>query len=285
MWTVNGVNDKTDPARRRALANDAAPAPRLQPWRARFKIEWLLAPAVLAAAILFWDALVRWQQYPTFILPAPGVVAQKFLAVARDGSLWRHTQLTLLEIFAGMLLGLGSALVLGYLLAKSRKLERLLSPYLVASQAIPIIALAPLLVIWIQSPGLSKVLIVALTIFFAALINTIVGIRSVQPDLLALMQSLQATRWQILIKLEIPAAMPVLLGGLKIGVTLAVIGAVVAEFVGADRGLGYLINLSRGIMDTPLLFVALATLVVIAVLLYAAVSLLEHKVLAWQRIQ
>jgi NitT/TauT family transport system permease protein len=284
MWTVNRVSDKPEPAGRYASASDN-PAPRARAWRGRLKVEWLLAPVVLAAAILLWDALVRWQQYPAFILPAPAVVGQKFLAVVRDGSLWYHTQLTLLEIFAGMLLGLGSALVLGYFLAKSRKLERLLSPYLVASQAVPIIALAPLLVIWIQSPELSKVLIVALTIFFAALINTIVGIRSVQPDLIALMHSLQANRWQILLKLEIPAAMPVLLGGLKIGVTLAVIGAVVAEFVGADRGLGYLINLSRGIMDTPLLFVALAALVIIAVLLYAAVSLLEHKVLAWQRIQ
>jgi NitT/TauT family transport system permease protein len=250
----------------------------------QIKVEWLLAPLVLGAAILLWDALVQWQDYPAFILPAPDVVARKFLTVASNGTLWYHAQLTLLEIFAGMLLGLGAALVLGYFLAKSRRLERLLSPYLVASQAIPIIALAPLLVIWIQSPGLSKVLIVALTIFFAALINTIVGIRSVEPDLVALMHSLQASRWQILTKLEIPAAMPVLLGGLKIGVTLAVIGAVVAEFVGADRGLGYLINLSRGILDTPLLFVALITLVVIAVLLYSAVSVLEHKVLAWQRI-
>lgn len=275
MWT----------AKRIAKMTSDAPTVSARPWRQRLKIEWLLAPLVLALAILLWDGLVRWQQYPAFILPAPAVVARKFAAVVADGSLWYHTQLTLLEIFTGMLLGLGSALVLGYLLAKSRRLERLLSPYLVASQAVPIIALAPLLVIWIQSPGLSKVLIVALTIFFAALINTIVGIRSVQPDLLALMQSLQASRWQILTKLEIPAAMPVLLGGLKIGVTLAVIGAVVAEFVGADRGLGYLINLARGILDTPLLFVALAALVIIAVLLYAAVSLLEHKVLAWQRIQ
>lgn len=251
----------------------------------RLKLEWLLAPLMLALAILLWDALVRWQQYPAFILPAPALVARKFAAVVRDGSLWYHTQLTLLEIFAGMALGLSCALVMGYLLAKSRRLERLLSPYLVAAQAVPIIALAPLLVIWIRSPGLSKVLIVALTIFFAALINTIVGIRSVQPDLVSLMHSLQASRWQILTKLEIPAAMPVLLGGLKIGVTLAVIGAVVAEFVGADRGLGYLINLARGILDTPLLFVALATLIIIAVLLYAVVSLLEHKLLAWQRIQ
>lgn len=284
MWTVNGVSDKPDGAGRYAGAKDN-PAPHARAWRGRLKIEWLLAPVVLAAAIVLWDALVRWQQYPAFILPAPAVVGQKLLSVVKDGSLWYHTQLTLLEILAGMLLGLGSALALGYLLAKSRKLERLLSPYLVASQAVPIIALAPLLVIWIKSPELSKVLIVALTIFFAALINTIVGIRSVQPDLVALMHSLQANRWQILLKLEIPAAMPVLLGGLKIGVTLAVIGAVVAEFVGADRGLGYLINLSRGIMDTPLLFVALAALVMIAVLLYAAVSLLEHKVLAWQRIE
>ncbi len=255
-----------------------------RPAATRFKTEWLLTPLMLALAVLAWEGLVRWRRYPTFILPGPGVVARRAWQVMGDGTLWRHTQITLQEIVMGMALGLSVALVLGYLLAKSRRLERLLSPYLVASQAIPIIALAPLLLIWIKSPGLSKVLIVALTLFFAALINVIVGIRSVQPDLLALMHSLQASRWQILLKLEIPAAMPVLLGGLKIGVTLAVIGAVVAEFVGADRGLGYLINLARGILDTPLLFVALFTLVAIAVLLYAAVSLLEHLVLGWQRI-
>lgn len=275
MWT----------AKRMPKMTAEAPLPGAKASTRRLKLEWLLAPLMLALAILLWDALVRWQQYPSFILPAPALVARKFATVLRDGSLWYHTQLTLLEIFAGMGLGLSCALVLGYFLAKSRRMERLLSPYLVAAQAVPIIALAPLLVIWIRSPGLSKVLIVALTIFFAALINTIVGIRSVQPDLVSLMHSLQASRWQILTKLEIPAAMPVLLGGLKIGVTLAVIGAVVAEFVGADRGLGYLINLARGILDTPLLFVALATLIIIAVLLYAVVSLLEHRLLAWQRIQ
>lgn len=274
MWAANRMTQEASEEKTRSIGK-----------RRSIKVEFLLAPLVLAASILLWDGLVRWQDYPAFILPAPAVVARKFLLVAKDGTLWYHTQLTLLEIFAGMILGLGTALVLGYFLARSRRLERLLSPYLVASQAIPIIALAPLLVIWIQSPGLSKVLIVALTIFFAALINTIVGIRSAEPDLMALMHSLQATRWQILTKLEIPAAMPVLLGGLKIGVTLAVIGAVVAEFVGADRGLGYLINLARGILDTPLLFVALVTLVAIAVLLYSAVSWLEHKVLAWQRIK
>lgn len=254
------------------------------PEERRIGAEWLLAPLVLAIALLLWNALVSWRQYPPFILPAPALVGRKLLSVIASGALWYHMQITLLEILAGLALGLSVATVLGYLLAKSRSLERLISPYLVASQAIPIIALAPLLVIWIKSPSTSKVLICALTIFFPTLINTIVGIRSVEPDLLALMRSLQASRWQILTKLEIPAALPVFFGGLKIGVTLAVIGAVVAEFVGADRGLGFLINLSRGILDTPLLFVALLSLVIIAVILYGAVSWLEHRLLAWQRI-
>lgn len=254
-------------------------------WPKRFRLDLLLAPVVVIGSLWLWDAVVRWGNYPPFILPSPALVGRKLLAVAQDGTLWYHTQITLLEIFAGLVLGLSVATILGYLLAKSRPLERLLSPYLVASQAVPIIALAPLLVIWIKSPSLSKVLICALTIFFPALINTIVGIRSVEPDLMALMKSLQASRWQILTMLEIPAALPVLFGGLKIGVTLAVIGAVVAEFIGADRGLGFLINLARGILDTPLLFVALLSLVVIAVALYGLVSLLEHRLLAWQRVE
>ncbi len=117
-----------------------------------------------------------------------------------------------------------------------------------------------------------------------ALVTTIIGIRSVEPDLRALMRSLQASRWQTFTMLEVPAALPVLFGGLKVGVTLAVIGAVVGEFVGADRGLGFLINLARGILDTPMLFVALFTLVAIALALYSAVALLEHVVLRWRRV-
>lgn len=272
-------------ARKAGSTADTAVPSRPAGWLRRHRTELLLAPIVLVVVLLLWEGLVRWRDYPAFILPSPFVVARKFIAVVADGTLWRHARATLIEIVAGLILGLAAATVVGYLIAKSRRLERLLSPYLVASQAIPIIAIAPLLIIWIKSPDLSKVLICALTIFFPTLINTVVGIRSVEPDLTALMQSLQATRWQILTKLEIPAAMPVLLGGLKIGVTLAVIGAVVAEFIGADRGLGYLINLSRGILDTPLLFVALATLVVFAVLLYGLVSLLEHRLLAWKRIE
>jgi len=245
----------------------------------------LLAPFLVALFLLGWEMLVRWRDYPPFILPAPGVVWAKFQIVLADGTLWRHTSVTAFEILAGLGLGLGVATVLGYLLAKSPTLDRLLSPYIVALQSFPIVAVAPLLVIWIQASLLRTVLICALTLFFPALVNTIVGLRSVEPELLAVMRSLRASRWQIFRKLETPAALPVIFGGLKVGAILSVIGAVIGEFIGANRGLGFLINLARGLLDTPLLFVALFTLVTMALGLYGLVSLLEYHFLAWKRSQ
>lgn len=247
------------------------------------RIEAALIPLALAAFLAAWELLVRWQGYPTFILPGPAVVWARFVALLLDGRLLLHTAATVTEVLGGLTLGLTAAVLIGYGLAKSPLLERILSPYIVASQAVPIVALAPLLVIWFGFGSLSKVLVCALTVFFPALVTTIVGIRSVDPDLRALMRSLQATRWQTFALLEVPAALPVMFGGLKVAVTLAVIGAVVGEFVGADRGLGFLINLARGILDTPMLFVALFTLVAIALALYTVVVLLEYVLLKWRR--
>ncbi|MBC7258475.1 MAG: ABC transporter permease [Chloroflexi bacterium] len=226
-----------------------------------------------------WGGLVALLKYPPFILPGPGRVWSRFLVAVADGSLWYHTSLTLFEIFAGLLLGVSVATLLGYIIAKSPTLDRLLSPYIVAAQAVPIVALAPLLVIWFGFGSVSKILVCALTLFLPVLINTAVGIRSVDRNLRELMRSLGASRWQTFRMLEVPAALPVLFGGLKIGATLSVIGAVVGEFVGADRGLGFLINLARGLFDTPLLFVALFTLVAIALSLYGAISLVEAALL------
>jgi NitT/TauT family transport system permease protein len=267
------------------LQDQPARASLLTRCRRLLRIDLALIPVVLAAVLLGWEGLVRWQEYPSFILPGPARVWARFLGMVADGTLLLHTQITLAEVFGGLALGLSLATVLGYGLAKSPLLERILSPYIVASQAIPIVALAPLLVIWFGFGGLSKVLVCALTVFFPALVNTTLGIRSVEPDLRALMRVLQASRWQTLTLLEIPAALPVLFGGLKVAVTLAVIGAVVGEFVGADRGLGFLINLARGILDTPMLFVALFTLIFIALALYTAVTLLEYAILKWRRIE
>jgi len=256
---------------------------RRAPRQRRLQLDFLLVPLAVIVFVLAWASLVAWQRYPSYILPGPGRVWARFLAMLADGTLPANTEVTLGEVFGGLALGLSVALLTGYGLAKSPTLERILSPYIVASQAVPIVALAPLLVIWFGFGGLSKILVCALTIFFPALVNTVIGIRSVEPDLRALMRSLQASRWQTFSRLEVPSALPVLFGGLKVSVTLAVIGAVVGEFVGADRGLGFLINLARGLLDTPMLFVALFTLVTIALALYGVVAAIEHVMLRWKR--
>lgn len=244
--------------------------------------RWLM-PLSAALGLAAWAALSRWSGLPAFILPPPGRVAARLWLTLQDGTLARHTTATLLEVLLGLLAGSLAATLLGYGLARYRWLERLLSPYLVASQAIPIVAIAPLIVIWF-GPGLfSKVLICALIVFFPILINTIVGLHAVPENLRDLMRSLHASRWQTLRYLEIPAAMPVFLGGLRIGATLSVIGAVVGEFVGADRGLGFLINVARGQFDTALVFVAVFTLILLALTLYGTVVLAEHRWLRWQR--
>jgi NitT/TauT family transport system permease protein len=250
----------------------------------RRRVEVLLVPVAMVAFLGIWGLIARLGDYPPYLLPTPARVWARFLAVAADGVLWYHTSITLIEILAGLALGLTAATVLGYLLAKSPLMERLLSPYIVASQSVPIVALAPLLIVWFGFGLLSKVLVCALTIFFPVLITTIVGLRSVEEDLMDLMRSLQASRWQIFYLLEVPAALPVLLGGLKVGVTLSVIGAVVGEFAQSDRGLGFLVNLAnRGLFDTPLMFVAFFVLMTIALGLYGLVSALEALLLRWKK--
>jgi NitT/TauT family transport system permease protein len=242
---------------------------------------WLIAVSVLVG-ILIWHLGTDISGIPAFILPPPGLVLERFSQSVSDGSLLRHSIYTLEEVLTGLALGVIGATSLGYLLAKSPAVERLLSPYVVASQSVPIVAIAPLLVIWFGPGLLSKVLICALIVFFPVLVNTIVGLRSVPDDLRDLMRSLQASRWQVFSMLEVPASLPIFLGGLRIGATLAVIGAVVGEFVGADRGLGFMVNRARGQYDTALVFVAVLALIFMALSLYGTVSLLENRLLSWQ---
>jgi NitT/TauT family transport system permease protein len=257
------------------------PAPHKPSAASNSRIPWT-ALASLAVALGVWGLVSRFSGLPAFILPTPALVWAKFVHVLLDGSLLLHTLVTLEEISLGLLVGTLSATGLGYLLAKSRLFERLLSPYLVAMQAIPIVAVAPLLVIWFGPGMFSKVLICALIVFFPVLVNTVVGVRAVPRSLHALMGSLRATRWQTLRLLEFPASLPILLGGLRIGATLSVIGAVVGELVGANQGLGFLVNVGRGQYDTALVFVAVFTLVALALALYGLVAFFEHRLLAWQ---
>jgi len=234
--------------------------------------------------IIVWQVVVTVGEYPAFILPGPLDVWQQFLIVLIDGRLLHHSFITISEIIPGLIIGLLIAVPLGYLLAKSALAERFLSPYLVASQAIPVIAIAPLLTIWISSTYWARVWVAVLVVFFPILVSSIAGLRSVPEELYDLMGSLRATRGQIFRKLEIPAAMPVLLAGLKVGATLAVIGTLVGEFVQPkSEGLGFLLVTARYQFKTDLVFVVLFTLIFIALALYGLVVLLEKRLLYWQR--
>ncbi len=243
--------------------------------------NWLGLMSILLG-ILAWHFITRDGRIPNFILPSPLSVWTRFLKAINDGSLIYHTGITLLEIVLGLLAGTVFATIVGYILAKSRALERVLSPYLVASQAIPIVAIAPLLVIWLGDGILSKVVICALIVFFPVLVNTIVGVRAVPTALYDLMNSIHASRSQILWKVEVPASLPVFLGGLRIGATLSVIGAIVGELVDAEEGLGFLLQLGDFQYDTPMVFVAVFMLIALALVLYGIVTLLEKRFLKWQ---
>ena len=243
--------------------------------------RWHTALPVLVGAVGFlalWQAIDVVGNYPPYILPEPAVVASRFVRAWADGTMAPHAVATMREIILGFLVGAVAALAVGYLLARSRLANLVLSPYLVAAQSTPILALAPLLSLWFGSGLLSKVVICALIVFFPVAVSTLVGLRSVDSRLLELGHSLRATRRQLFTTLEIPAALPSVMGGIRVGVTLAVVGAIIGEWAGGDEGLGVLINLARGsLFDIPLMFATLLTVALIGMALYGLTILVERR--------
>jgi NitT/TauT family transport system permease protein len=234
--------------------------------------------ASFAVFIVAWKLVVLVGGYPPFILPAPEVVGQRFVRAWADGIIEPHALATLVEIGLGFAVGAGTGLLVGYALARSALVERIISPYVVAAQATPILALAPLLALWFGPGLISKVVICGLIVFFPIAVSTMVGVRSVDRGLLELARSFRATRRQVLTTLEIPGALPSILGGMRVGVTLAVVGAIVGEWAGADRGLGVLVNLARGsLFDIPLMFATLATIAMVGIALYLVVVFAERR--------
>jgi NitT/TauT family transport system permease protein len=234
--------------------------------------------------VVLWQLIVWIGGYQPFVLPGPGVVTERWLRAATAGTLTPHLATTLTEILLGLALGVSVGLVLGFLLARSALADRLLSPYIVAAQATPILALAPLIVMWFGNGLTSKVLICALICCFPMAVATTVGLRSVDARLIEMARSVRATHRQVVRTVEVPAALPQIMGGLKVAVTLSVVGAIVAEWVGGDRGLGVLLNLARGsLFDTPLLFATLLTIALLGVVLYLLVVLLERRLVGASR--
>ena len=232
----------------------------------------------LAVFLIAWQLIVFVSGFQSFVLPGPLTVAERFVRAWADGMMWPHFSTTLLEVLLGFALGSVVALVAGIGLARSRLAERLLSPYLVAAQATPVLALAPLIALWFGTGLFSKLIICTLIVFFPVAIATMVGIRSVDKRLLEMARSFRASSWQIITRIEVPAALPAILGGLRVGITLAVIGAIVGEWAGGDSGLGVLINIARGsLFDTPLMFAALMTLALMGISLYLIMLAIERR--------
>ncbi|CAM4242884.1 ABC-type nitrate/sulfonate/bicarbonate transport system, permease component [Comamonas aquatilis] len=239
----------------------------------------LLAAALLLILLGLWELLVRQWGLSALVLPAPSVVAASLWTGLASGYFWPHLLATLQALLLGLAAGSLAGLLMGMALAEWELLERVLKPYVVVSQVVPKLALAPLFVLWFGFGMLPTVLITALICFFPLMENTLTGLRQVDAQRLQLFRMLGATRLQTLLRLKLPTGLPAILAGLRVAVVLALVGAVVAEFMGASRGLGAVVIAAQGMMDTSLMFAALVIIAAMGLLLYQACLMLERRLL------
>jgi len=255
------------------VARRTAGWPQRRQWR-----QLRFAPALALAVVILalWQEIIQAGVIPAYLLPTPMSVAREFWRSLSDGLLPAYALTTLYESLAGFALGTLVALPLGYAISHSALLARVLEPYLAASQAVPAVALAPLLVLWLGY-GLPPVAaLCALIVFFPAVVNTALGIRTLDRDVLDAARVEGAGRWALLRAIEFPLALPSILAGLRTSLTLSVTGAVVGEFVVGDQGLGGLLNIARGNFDTPLVFATLLMLGLFAAALYGLMRGIER---------
>lgn len=239
------------------------------------RVHLVLAPAIFAVVVILWEAGVRASGLSPLVLPGPGPVFRSLVENISSGFLLKHAWTTLIEILAGFALGSLIGGVLGLLLALSPTLLRVSNPYIVASQAVPKLALAPIFALWFGFGLTPKILIAALIAFFPLLENTTRGLTEVDRDQLELFRVLRASQRQVFMKLRIPNAMPYIFTGLRVAMILAVVGAVVGEYVGANQGLGALIIASQGNFNTALMFAVVIVITAIGVVLYKLVEVAE----------
>lgn len=245
-----------------------------------------LAPAAVILLLLgAWELAAQWDwisnalNIQDFLVPAPSDIAS---------SLWNDRSLladdfwvTLREVLLGFLCALAAGLAFAVVLHLSETLRRAFYPLLVASQTIPPVAIAPILIVWFGFGLGPKVLLIALVCFFPVTVNTLDGLRSVDPQLITMMRTLGASRRQILTRVELPSALPFFFSGTKVAIAVAVIGAVFAEWAGASSGLGHQILIASSNLLTARMFAAITLLSVMAIVLFALVSLIERRVVTW----
>jgi NitT/TauT family transport system permease protein len=254
--------------------------------RSKRSFSWLARIAEFAisigALLVAWHLAVVIFDIPPYVLPLPWDVLVE-LVEQWNVQLFDETMVTFIESLGGVLLAIAVSVPLAILITYSDLLNRLVMPALVVSQVIPKIALAPLFVIWLGFGLLPKVLMSFLVAFFAIVVSTVVGLQSIEPNMLHLSRSMGASTLQTFLKVRLPNSLPTFFGGLKVGVTLAVIGAIVGEFVGAGSGLGHLTIIAMASLNLPLTFAAILMMGVIGVVMYGAVVLLERWTVPWKK--
>jgi len=237
-------------------------------------------PAALFVVLLGgWELAVRQADISALVLPAPSAVVQTLWMTLSTGYLWPHIGATLAEMLLGLLLGGVAGLAMGIALSESSLLDRMFKPYVIVSQVVPKLALAPLFVLWFGFGIAPTVVMTALICFFPLMENTLTSLRQVDPNRLQLFRMLGASRLQTLTRLKLPSGLPGILAGWRVALVLALVGAVVGEFIGASRGLGAVIIAAQGMMDTPLMFAALTAIAVMGLVSYQAMLMIERRLL------
>jgi NitT/TauT family transport system permease protein len=261
---------------------DAPKKRRSKTERALRRIGWnLLPPLTFVGMVVLWWAAVEIFKIPAYLLPGPKAVFARLITDA--GILWTHSQVTLTEIILGFGITIVTAIPLGLLIALSPLSKQLVYPPIMLMQLVPKIAVAPLVLVWLGFGIESKVLLTVLLTFFPLLIASMSGFQILDDRLLYLTKSMGATGWQTFRYLRFPAALPVIFSGLKTSATIAATAAIVAEFVGANKGLGYVLLRGTSTMDIELVFAVLVVLTLIGVAINYAVEFCEWAMTPWQR--
>jgi putative hydroxymethylpyrimidine transport system permease protein len=244
-------------------------------------IWYLIPPGVIIFLFVIWEIVVSLLNVPVWLLPSPSDILVE--GKENYSLLWHHTMVTLKEVMFGFLVALVLGLVLAFCMVFSLVVERTVYPFIVGSQTIPIIAIAPLLLIWVGYGIAPKVIVVALISFFPIVVNTMDGFKSVDSDAIKMMRTFGASRWQIFTKLQMPNSLPYIFTGMKIAIVLSVIGAVIGEWVGASEGLGYLMIRSIPQFQTDRVFAAMFILSALGIILFLSVIGLRRLIIPWHQ--
>ena len=248
-------------------------------WRRVLLSAWMRPILLIVILLVLWDLAIRALRIPPYLIPAPeAVVKQLYLEWPK---LWREALVTTYATLGGFALSIAFGIPMALLIAYSRTIESFVYPLLVFSQSVPKIAIAPLFVVWFGFGIIPKVICAFMLGFFPVVVSTVMGFKSVDPDMLDLARSMKASRLATFMRISLPQALPSIFAGLKVSVTLAVVGAVVGEFVGSNSGIGYLLQIANGNFDLPLMFAALTVLSAIGVILFVAVDVVEHLMIPW----